>query len=270
MRSKRAPPGEGVPEDFWDRVKDAAHRLLMLDYDGTLAPFRVDRSRAGPLPGVADVLRRIRESDSTRLAVVSGRPVSEVLELLALEGVAMIGSHGYEVRDESGRLTKHPLTAEEANQLTSSHEAARRAGWGERLEKKAASVALHTRGLAPAEARGAEEAVRTLWTERNSGGRFELRPFNGGLELRARGRHKGIAVRALLRTMPSGTLAVYVGDDETDEDAFRVLKGRGFGFRVGPAESPTAAQGRLADCQAVLAFLEQWERAATAPGGRRG
>ncbi len=263
------PSQEGIPADFWDRVRGATHRLLMLDYDGTLAPFRIDRSEARPLPGVVEVLRRIRQSGATRLAIVSGRPAAEVLELTALEGVAVVGGHGYEVRDDSGRWTRHPLTPEEAKDLNRLYEAARRAGYGGRLEKKAASVAVHTRGLAGVEARRVEDAVGALWTEGNAGARFEVRPFDGGLELRPRGRHKGVAAAELLAAMPPETLAVYVGDDETDEDAFRALEGRGFGFKIGPADAPTAAQGRLTDSGAVLAFLERWLEVTCSAGGGR-
>ncbi|MFQ5691659.1 MAG: trehalose-phosphatase [Nitrospinota bacterium] len=267
-RPEGGPDRIGVPAGFWDRVRSAAHRLLLLDYDGTLAPFRVDRSSARPLPGVVDVLRRIRESGAARLVIVSGRPVAEVLALTGLDGVAVIGGHGFEVRDESGRWTRHALSPEEAGGLDASEEAARRAGFGDRLERKAASVALHTRGLAPAEARRMEETVRALWTGTPAGDRIECRSFDGGIELRVRGRNKGVAVGELLESMPAGTLAVYVGDDETDEDAFRALKGRGFGFKVGAADAPTAAEGRLADCAAVRAFLERWAETVSPEGGR--
>jgi trehalose-phosphatase len=231
----------------------------MLDYDGTLAPFQVDRSKALPLAGVTEVLRRIQKQGATRLVIVSGRPVSEVLELTGLDGVMVVGGHGYETRDESGQWVRHALPQEDVHRLDALQDVACRAGYGERLERKAAGLALHTRGLPHSEAREVEKAVDALWKEQGAESRFEFRSFNGGLELRAHGRHKGMAVAELLAAAPPETLAVYLGDDETDEDAFRALKGQGVGFKVGPFDVPTAAEGRLIDCETVFEFLKMWE-----------
>jgi trehalose-6-phosphatase len=62
----------------------------------------------------------------------------------------------------------------------------------------------------------------------------------------------------LLNMQPESCAAVYVGDDETDEDAFAALQGRGIGIKVGDASWPTAARGFLADCRAVVGFLRTW------------
>jgi trehalose-phosphatase len=58
--------------------------------------------------------------------------------------------------------------------------------------------------------------------------------------------------------MPPGTLPVYLGDDTTDEDAFRALGREGVTIRVGDSGSPTAARHRLRDPDEVLGFLQRW------------
>ncbi|MGH9174121.1 MAG: trehalose-phosphatase, partial [Vicinamibacterales bacterium] len=80
------------------------------------------------------------------------------------------------------------------------------------------------------------------------------------LELRAAGRTKGTAIEELLATGPDDTLPIYVGDDDTDEDAFEVLAGRGIGIKVGPPDAVTKANGRVADCEAVRQLLIDWPR----------
>lgn len=264
-------PDQGIPPRFWDQVVRAAFRLLMLDYDGTLAPFHVDRMKARPHAGVLEILVRIRDSGDTRLVVVSGRPMAELLVLMNVDKVAMVGSHGYEFRNESGEQTTHPLAARAEVDLAAFDEAACQAGYGERLERKFAGIVLHTRGIDPSAARKMEGDFRALWGDwkrEGSSGLFELRPFDGGVELRTCGRDKGVAVGELITGSAPGTLAVYVGDDETDEDAFRVLRNRGFGFKVGAEDTQTEALGRLADCGAVLKFLETWEEVLKTRGQR--
>jgi trehalose-phosphatase len=82
--------------------------------------------------------------------------------------------------------------------------------------------------------------------------------FNGGVEVRGTGLHKGDVLAELLNLQPLGTFSVYIGDDITDEDGFREIKGRGIGIRVGEPTSSTAATGFLASCEAVRDFLRVW------------
>ena len=89
---------------------------------------------------------------------------------------------------------------------------------------------------------------------------LEYRPFNGGVELRALGRHKGSAILELLADMAPETLPVFLGDDDTDEDAFRAIETRGYGVKVGNVEKATAACGRLDAIEHVPQFLADWTR----------
>lgn len=256
----------GVP-DFWERLRGAPRRFLGLDYDGTLAPFCEDRMRATPLPGVRELLARLRDASHTTVVVVSGRLADEVADLLAVPGLRIVGSHGFEMRHPDGRSDVAALSGAQARGLSVARERALAAGLGERLETKVASVALHTRGLPAVVARQQEEDVSRLWADlgddrkdgRGAGGHgLERLRFDGGVELRATGRDKGVALAELLAEQSPETFCVYVGDDTTDEDAFRVLGGRGVGVRVGRREVATAAAGRLEDCAAVKRFLEAW------------
>jgi trehalose-phosphatase len=248
---------EGVP-DFWERVREAPHRLLALDYDGTLAPFRVERMQARPLPGVGDALGAIGRAPGTTLLVVSGRPATEVARLLGDVPCAVSGAHGFERRDPDGRVTAHDPSPPQRAGLADAERIVHDLGFRERGERKVASLAVHTRGLPEVRAREIEAQVAAAWQPLAAGGQLAVRPFSGGVELRARGRDKGTVLGEARRGLPPGTLAVYIGDDDTDEDAFRAVADGGIGIRVGDDRAPTAAAGRLPDCAAVLALLRAW------------
>src|SRR5436309_1007715 len=120
---------DDLPQRLWQEALAAPHRLLMLDYDGTLAPFRVARHEAVPSPGVVDLLRAIAAGGGTTLAIVSGRPADEVSRLVGPIEATLVGEHGWEARRPGGSLVRHPLTEELALALRQAAEAANSHGW---------------------------------------------------------------------------------------------------------------------------------------------
>lgn len=243
--------------DIWSRVKQAAHRLLALDYDGTLAPFHADPMQAEPLPGIPALLKALNETWNTTIAVLSGRPASEVSVLLGDIGIPLVGCHGFESIDARGNLTiKHP-SQQQLEEMERGADIAIRSGLREKLEIKTASIALHTRGMPRQEALEIEEKIFREWS-RIATADLGCRRFNGGVELYCTGWNKGDALMDLLGHVPVGTLSVYIGDDATDEDAFRILRESGIGIKVGPPGTATAAKGFLSDCAAVRKFLYTW------------
>jgi trehalose-phosphatase len=244
--------------DFWQQVRHAPARFLGLDYDGTLAPFALDPMQAAPLPGIADLLRNLTTDPQTMVAIISGRPVDEVLTLLANPPVTVIGNHGFELwPHDDARVVRQP-TPEQLQGLFEIRGHLQRRGYGPMLEVKMASLALHTRGLEPVTAVAVEQEVLTEWGAWALRYGLECRWFNGGVEIRCSDWNKGHALSALLALQPDHVFAVYIGDDETDEDAFAVLKNRGIGLKVGQSGKPTAAQDFLPDCAAVADFLRHW------------
>lgn len=245
----------GFPPRLWERVSHAPHRLLMLDHDGTLARFELIRARALPSRETLDSLRRIAETPTTTLVVVSGRPVRELADLLHRPPWTLVGEHGWEYVDPGERIVRHPLPRGAPARLDRAERLVRDAGLGERIERKRASIAVHTRGLSDAHAREVHVTAVRAWTPVLEKAPLRLTAFNGGVELRVRGRDKGTTARDLLAREAPGTLGIHVGDDDTDEDAFRALQGLGVTFRIGPADQPTSARRRLRDVSAVEAML---------------
>ncbi|MFH1501800.1 MAG: trehalose-phosphatase [Candidatus Eisenbacteria bacterium] len=253
----RTPDVEGIP-DFWERVRDADDRCLVLDFDGTIAEFEVERMAARPLPGVVDLLIQIRDRTETYLAMMTGRPISELLALMGDLLLPISGSQGTEFRMPDGSYQTHLPSDRQEERFRRAEAEARALTTAGRLERKIASIGLHTRGVDPAVARREEEAVCRAWSADASEYDLECRAFKGGVELRLLDIDKGTALEALLRDRPADGLCVYVGDDLTDEDAFRALAGRGLSIKVGGPDDPTCALGRLPDPTAVKEFLGTW------------
>lgn len=250
-----------VPQDFFARLTTAARRALLLDYDGTLAPFRIERDLAIPYPGVQDVLTAIQGAGHTRLVIISGRPASEIPALLGLERQPEIwGTHGWERLGSDGAYTAPQLEGRLVAGLAAARSWAERLELGPQIEEKPASLALHWRGL-PAEAIAEIQASALAhFAELAPAAGLEIRTFDGGIELRAPGRDKGFAVRAILDELGDATTA-YLGDDLTDEDAFAALAGRGLSVLVRAELRPTRAQVWLRPPEDLLAFLWQWHHA---------
>jgi trehalose 6-phosphate phosphatase len=247
-----------LPRRFWERVCAADHRLLLLDYDGTLAPFRLAREEARPYPSVIPLLHAAGRDRRTTLAVISGRPLGELARFLSRLPALLAGEHGWDVRGRNRRITRHPLPRGVPAALKRAAAAAAVAGWGSLLERKRAALVLHTRGLPRRRAEDIAAACAGIWKREAGGPGLRLDPIDGGLELRASARNKGTVVRELMERSPRGTLAVFLGDDQNDEDAFREVLVRGFGVRVGPGKRPSLARGRIPSGRGVADFLRQW------------
>lgn len=246
---------EAIPQAFWQRLEECREALLLLDFDGTLAPFSEERDRAAPYPGVRRRLTALGADRVTRLVLVSGRAAQEVVALLDLEPAPEIwGVHGFERRDPAGGVERSGLDPATATALDRAAETAADLLPPDRVERKTAAVAFHWRGLSSERA----ELARSELAARLAGSSLELRPFDGGIEARVPGIHKGSVVERLVAEAAPGSPAAYLGDDLTDEDAFAALPEDGLAILVGASPRPTLARVRLVPPEDVLAFLDRW------------
>ncbi|MGC9292161.1 MAG: trehalose-phosphatase [Acidobacteriaceae bacterium] len=250
---------ETVLSDFFDALRRGPSSLLALDYDGTLAAFQTDRLRAHPYPGVVPLLASIQSCAKTRTVIVSGRPVAEVKALLyPIENVEMWGSHGMEKLSADGTYHPWKMCAANVQALQEAGEKVHHAGLGPRTEIKPGSVAVHWRDVSPTEAQEMESMVLAIWGPLLSHSGLMLMYFDGGLELRVAHPNKGDVMAQLLATVGPGAQVAYLGDDLTDEDAFRALKGRGLPVLVRPEYRQTGAEVWLRPPQEMLDFLKRW------------
>ncbi len=263
---------DAVLSSFFAGLLRARRATLLLDYDGTLAPFQVDREQAVPYPGVRSLLRAIRNETATRLVIVSGRAIDDLLPLLGLDPPPEIwGGHGWERLDGVGERRLHPLSAAQQQGLAAAWKILEERRLVPQSERKPASVALHWRGLPVSAAQELEGAILQAWRPLAGGEDLALHPFDGGMELRAAGRHKGTAVEEVLGELDPGEPVAYLGDDLTDEDGFGAVRGRGLAILVRETWRSTLAEVHLRPPRELLGFLHEWRRCAPrsspSPGG---
>lgn len=247
-------------ESFYRSLERSPRRLLMLDYDGTLAPFCAQRDQAVPYPGVRAALDEILRAGRTRVVIISGRALADLLPLLGLrQPVELWGSHGIERRHANGDAQTAELDPMALRGLADADSWVESAGLGQYAESKPGCLALHWRGLPADDA--AELRTRALgsWSPLALAHGLDLRDFDGGLELRTPARSKASAVRTLLEEEKEAVPAAYLGDDQTDEDAFLALQGRGLRVLVRPELRPTAADLWLRPPAELLEFLAHWQ-----------
>lgn len=247
--------------DFFAEVARATRRALLLDYDGTLARFCADPERAITYPGIQGLLSKIQDSSNTRLVLVSGRRAMDAARLLNLKRVEVWGCHGLERLHPNGAYEMPKLEQRTLMAVDLANELLTREGLSELIEHKPAAIAIHWRGLEHEAAITVKRSVEAVWAKLPDKARLCLMPFDGGLEIRAAARNKGDVVRTILREMGKGVPIAYLGDDQTDEDAFAALQGYGLSVLVKESYRPTVADAWLRPPEGVIAFLADWAHA---------
>ena len=246
---------------FLAKASYATNRALLLDYDGTIAPFCVDRGSAVPYPGVVELLDRIRSFASTRLVVATGRRALDAAQLLGLKRVEVWGCHGLERLHVDGTYEMPELDNNTLQGISTADELLAAEGLSALVEYKSAGTAVHWRGLEPEAANMVIRKVQAVWSRLPDTRGLCLLKFDGGIEIRTTARNKGDVVRAIVAEIGEGGSIAYLGDDQTDEDAFAALQGYGLSVLVGPEYRPTFADIWIRPPEGVIEFLTDWVNA---------
>ncbi len=233
------------------------HLALFLDYEGTLVPAAQEPVSL-PRP-VRKALEACAQRGDTDVSILSGRSLREIQALADHPAFTYTANQGLEIAGAGVPPFRHPdlsLYEERAGPLAAAlGELCER---GARVERKGATVTVDLSGVPRAERPRMAERAQVLITRAG----FQARALPAGIEARPPiGWDKGQAVLYIARsrygpTWSENVRLVYVGDDHTDEDAFRLLTGLGITFRVGSAETPTGARRRLPNIDAVRALVD--------------
>lgn len=243
--------------EFFQKAK--ARSLLMIDYDGTLAPLVPNRMEAHPYPHVTERLLALLQLKNTRVVLVSGRSLNDLEALFDLpSSLEVWASHGMERRLSTGKKFYAPLNPKLIEGLKKGVQLCLETASPKQCEIKPFSVALHWRGLEPAEKWNLMESVEAAWNDLIKEYDLEIHRFDGGIELRTKGRNKGSVVQDLLKEIKPETAVAYLGDDLTDEDAFKELGERGLKVLVREIYRPTLADIHLVPPDELIGFLDQW------------
>jgi trehalose 6-phosphate phosphatase len=244
-----------------ERRLERGRVAVFLDYDGTLPPIVGDPDAATLDPSMRAVVAALAER--LPVAIVSGRDREDVQRRVGLSGIYYAGGHGFDIAGP-GRQLEHPGGAAALPSLEAAERDLRErlaAVEGARVERKRFSVAVHYRHVEEARVAEVVDAVRAAL-------RDDLAKSEGKKVLELGPRvdwHKGRAVDWLLEALElrgEDVTPVFVGDDLTDENAFRSLGERGVGVLVGdPGAMYTHADLRVADVgevEALLRHLAAW------------
>ncbi|PYX18170.1 MAG: hypothetical protein DMG84_00930 [Acidobacteria bacterium] len=170
----------------------------------------------------------------------------------------MWGSHGLERLKPDGSYELGVLPHDQQMGLLMAATSLRTDGLERQIELKPGGVAVHWRGLTAQEIEDIKSRVFQRWIPLRDEYSLSLLDFDGGLELRVLGKNKGDAVNTVLNEIHPDSAVAYLGDDQTDEDAFRALKGKGLTALVRSQSRPTAADVWLQPPQELIQFFQEW------------
>lgn len=246
----------------WDKlsrqIRKSPHTFLFLDYDGTLTPI-VSRPQKARCPqAIKFLIKRLQNDPRFTIAVISGRSLKDIKKMVGIRGITYAGNHGLQIEKPSGRVlmpkgvSKRYLLKKIKRSLKKrlSHI---KGAW---IEDKGPTLSVHFRLVDKKKASSVKRIFKNIVSPyvlskkiRVSQGKMvlEVRP---GVEW-----DKGKAVLELLGRKKA--LALYLGDDVTDIDAFRAIKGKGISIFVGSPGSGIGADYSLKNTKEVELFLKK-------------
>ena len=246
-------------DEIFKRLREKTPAIF-LDYDGTLTPI-VERPEEATLPDeTRGVITRLAQHYS--VAIISGRDLRDVRNMVGIDNVAYAGSHGFDIVGPGGRHRNQEMGKSFLPVLKRAEKEMRqtiRDIPGARLEHKRFAITVHYRQVKRTDISTVKKRFDDTASHypelRKSGGKkvLELRPNIDW--------DKGKALLYLLQTLyANGTRIVplYIGDDVTDEDAFRAVSDRGVSIVVAGDKRQTAAHYMLRDPEEVARFLQEF------------
>nr|CAB3455014.1 unnamed protein product [Digitaria exilis] len=248
--------------------------VMFLDYDGTLSPIVEDPDRAVMSEEMRDAVRRLAEHFPT--AIVSGRCRDKVFNFVKLTELYYAGSHGMDIEGPAKQQSKHVKASAEEEEAVVQYQAGSEflpiieevrnvyhtltakmeSIPGAMVENNKYCLSVHFRCVQEEEWNAVEEEVRSVLKE------YPGLKLTHGRKIRPSIKwDKGKALEFLLKSLGyagrSDVFPIYIGDDRTDEDAFKVLRsiGQGIGILVTKFPKETAASYSLRDPAEVKEFL---------------
>jgi trehalose-phosphatase len=217
--------------DFVKSVKTASHILLLCDYDGTLTPIVGRPEDAVLSTGVRQKLIALAQRPEYSVGVISGRRLAEVKSLVAIEGIYYSGNHGMEIEGPGLKYVNREAGAARAliQELAAQLAGALENIAGVIVTNKGFSVSVHYRLAKPDREDAIADAVKRITAPHIEKGEVRVYPMKKVWEIRPPvDWDKGKAVEFIeceikARLKLPQLMTIYLGDDTTDEDAFKIL-----------------------------------------------
>jgi len=252
------------PIGFFEHLDELKSQLIQkdvfifLDYDGTLTPIVATPDLAVLSEQMRDIVRKL--ASLYKVSIVSGRATDDVKSKVQIDGIFYAGSHGFEIVDPDGKVEVNEQAQAIRHVIDEVHAKLSdtlKGVKGALVEHVKYTISAHYRLVSDEDFVKVEEAVEDILNEyqnlRKTSGKkvFEIRPKIDW--------HKGKAVEWILNVLGYQSdrhIAVYIGDDVTDEDAFIALKDKGFGILVANEPRASKAAYMINDTQDVKKVLE--------------
>jgi trehalose 6-phosphate synthase/phosphatase len=247
---------EKIEDQILTRYEKAGRRLILLDYDGTLAPIASLPHLAVPGAQLLLMIKTLSEDEKNEVVLISGRPVNVLENWFGHLNVSLVAEHGafYKKRDAHWLQTVRVNADWKAEVMQVLQLFTQRCP-GSFVEEKALSLAWHYRNsgkdLGFLRSR---ELINSL-VEISSHLNFQVIEGNKVIETRARGVDKGSAALLWLK-QKKYDFVLGIGDDKTDEDLFRVIPASEFSIRVGLTQS--VARFNLKHQSDVISLLDKF------------
>ena len=233
---------------------------FFLDYDGTLTPIVSTPERAVLSQAMKTCLKQLCEQHD--VAIISGRALADVRRCVALDALYYAGNHGLEIAVPGQNDVAYMAGSEfRATMDSVYHYLQEQLGGikGILVEHKTYTLSVHYRLVDEAYMHCIEQMLKHVLNQQEN---FALHLGKKVFELRPKlAWNKGHAVRYLLqkfKQMHTDIFPIYLGDDVTDEDAFREVQGAGLGVLVAEEARQTAADFYVLNTEEVLLFLKKF------------
>ncbi len=253
-------------ESFASAVKAASHVLLLSDYDGTLTPIVGRPEEAILAPGVKEKLRALAEKSSFSVGIISGRALAEIESMVGIERIYYAGNHGLEIEGPGLKFVSPTAEVAREQMKELAWQLAANLGGieGIIIEDKGLSLSVHYRLIRPGVENQAAEIFHQLTEPLSDEGKIKITSGKKVWEVRPPiDWHKGKAVEAIRREIKTllnleQPMTIYLGDDTTDEDAFRALQQPdGWSIFVGADDASSNADYFLSSTSEVEDFLSK-------------
>lgn len=249
------------PQVVFANLQPSQQIWLFLDYDGTLADFAPNPDIIQPDDALIDLLSRLTRHPCIHTAIVSGRRLRHITQLVPIKGIWLAGTYGIEMRAPDGyRLDMLPYDTVRPiiEQIKPEWQALLQDNQNLYLEDKGWSLAIHGRFASEKETEKVFVKAKQIANQHIIQNMLNLLGGNKFLEVCPIIAAKPKAIEYILKKKPApGSIPVYLGDDDKDELAFStILQHGGIPIVVAAEERTSQALYRLPTPQAVRAWLE--------------
>ena len=255
-----------IKEDIVERMlvdfNRANKRCILLDYDGTLAPYQKLPSLAAPSNELIQLLKGLTQDDATELIIISGRDSDTLERWLGHLPLHLVAEHGamirYKYEDWKETIT---VSTEWKDQIRPLMQLFVDRCAGSFIEEKKSTLAWHYRNTYPELGFNRSRELRNSLMQLTANTSLQVIDGNKVLEVRTVGVDKGATATNMLSNIAPDFI-LCIGDDATDEDMFRILRDKGYTIKIGRGN--TAAQYTILSQKEVFPFLKKFMYSVTA------